>query len=222
MRPVVLFDLDDTLVDRQLALARWVASFRGSFGLGQEDESWLANLLAERAVPEHFEAVRARFRLSEPAEVLWGRYCTDIAATVICPADVLTGLEELRAVGWRIGIATNGAADIQWAKLRATGIADRADAVCVSEEVGVRKPAPALFAEAVRRCGGLRDGDQAWMVGDSAVNDIGGGQAAGLRTVWVDRGTTWPETLSEPDHQVPDARTAIELLKSLGPRKSET
>ncbi|SDN74458.1 putative hydrolase of the HAD superfamily [Streptomyces wuyuanensis] len=219
---MVLFDLDDTLVDRQLALARWVASFRGSFGLGQEDESWLANLLAERAVPEHFEAVRARFRLSEPADVLWGRYCTGMAAAVCCPPDVLAGLEELRAVGWRIGVATNGAADIQWAKLRATGIADRADAVCVSEEVGARKPDPALFFEAVRRCGGLRDGDQAWMVGDGAVNDIGGGQAAGLRTVWVDRGATWPETLSEPDHQVPDARTAIELLKSLGPRKSET
>ncbi|MCZ7456105.1 HAD family hydrolase [Streptomyces sp. WMMC940] len=221
MQPVVLFDLDNTLVDRQLALVHWAASFRGRYGFSQEDGAWLANLLAERAAPEHFEAVRVRFRLSEPADVLWDRYCTDIAAAVSCPPGVLAGLEELRAVGWRIGVATNGAADIQWAKLRATGIADRVDAVCISEEAGVRKPDPALFFEAVRRCGGLRDGDRAWMVGDSAVNDIGGGQAAGLRTVWVDR-DTWPETLAEPDHQVPDARTAIELLKSLGPRKSET
>ncbi|MFF3244257.1 HAD family hydrolase [Streptomyces sp. NPDC002870] len=93
------------------------------------------------------------------------------------------------------------------------------DAVCISEEAGARKPEPAMFLEAVRRCGGLRDGGQAWMVGDSAVNDIGGGQAAELRTVWIDRATTWPQDLPQPDHQVPDARAAIDLLGRLGTRR---
>lgn len=218
----MLFDLDDTLVDRQLALARWAASFRARYGLSREDGAWLSNLLAERATPAHFEMIRVRFQLSEPTAALWNQYCTKIAAAVLCPPGVLSGLEELRTVGWRTGIATNGAADVQWAKLRATGIADRVDAVCISEEAGARKPEPAVFVEAVRRCGGLRDGGRAWMVGDNAVNDIGGGRAAGLRTVWVDRGTAWPRTLPAPDHQVPDARAAIELLKALGPRRTST
>ncbi|MYY13487.1 HAD-IA family hydrolase [Streptomyces sp. SID4919] len=219
MQPVVLFDLDNTLVDRQLALARWAASFRSRHRLGQEDEAWLTDQLAERAAPGDFEAIRERLRLVEPATVLWDRYCTDVAAAVVCPPVVLAGLETLRADGWRIGIATNGAVDIQRAKLRATGIADRVDAVCTSQEVGARKPGSALFAEALRRCGGLDGGGRAWMVGDSAVNDIGGGRAAGLRTVWIDRGAAWPRELPEPDHQVPDARTAIDLLYSLGPRR---
>ncbi|MCG5217746.1 HAD hydrolase-like protein [Streptosporangium soli] len=30
-----------------------------------------------------------------------------------------------------------------------------------------------------------------WLVGDNLVADIAGGNAAGLRTIWVDRGT-WP------------------------------
>ncbi|MFE0423443.1 HAD family hydrolase [Streptomyces sp. NPDC058953] len=221
MRPLVLFDLDNTLLDRQLALRDWAVSFSTRHGLDRTAETWLANLLADRADPAHFEVIRARFRLGDPAAVLWSGYREDIAAAVLCPPGVLTGLEELRAAGWRIGIATNGAADIQWAKLRATGIADRVDAVCVSEEAGVRKPEPALFHEAVRRCGGLHGGG-GWMVGDSATNDIGGARSVGLRTVWIHRGTTWPDHLPEPDHKVPDALAAVRLLGSLasGPRRS--
>ncbi|MFJ9802856.1 HAD family hydrolase [Streptomyces wuyuanensis] len=222
MQPLVLFDLDNTLVDRQLALARWATSFRARYGLSHEDEAWLANLLAERAVPNHFEVIRLRFQLVESGTDLWDRYCADIAAAVRCPSGVLEGLEALRAGGWRIGIATNGQTDVQWAKLRATGIADRVDAVCVSEEAGARKPEPALFAEAVRRCGGVGDGIQAWMVGDSAVKDVGGGQGAGLRTIWVDHGSTWPQELPGPDHRVPDAHAAMDLLSSLGPRRNTT
>lgn len=220
MQPVVLFDLDNTLVDRQLAVARWTDSFRSRYGLGEEDESWLSALLAERAGPGDFDTIRTRFRLAEPAAVLWDQYRADIAAGVACPPEVLAGMEALRAGGWRIGIATNGAADIQWAKLRATGIANRVDAVCTSQEVGTRKPEPALFAEAVRRCGGLRDGGRGWMVGDSVVNDIGGGKAAGLHTVWISHGAGWPKELPEPDHQVPDASSAVGLLRSLGPGTS--
>jgi HAD superfamily hydrolase (TIGR01549 family) len=218
--PVVLFDLDETLVDRRLAVSRWAASFRIRYGLGEADEAWLSGLVAERAAPVDFEAVRERFRLTASAGDLWDRYRADIAAAVVCPPEVLAGLEMLRAGGWRIGIATNGAADVQVAKLRATGIADRVDAVCASGEAGARKPDPALFTEALRRCGGPGDGGRTWMVGDSAVNDIGGGRAAGLRTVWIDRGTAWPQGLPGPDHRVPDARAAIGLLYSLGLRRS--
>ncbi|MEV3875051.1 HAD family hydrolase [Streptomyces sp. NPDC049906] len=220
MGSVVLFDVDDTLVDRRAAVACWAASFRGRYRLGGADEAWLSALLAERAGPGDFEVVRERFGLRASVGALWEGYRADIAAAVVCPPEVLAGLESLRARGWRIGIATNGRADIQWAKLRATGIADRVDAVCTSEEAGVRKPDPALFAEALRRCGGPGDGGRAWMVGDKAVNDIGGGQAAGLRTVWIDRGTTWPQGLPGPDHRVPDSRAAIELLQAIGTGRS--
>ncbi|GAA3299390.1 hypothetical protein GCM10020295_37490 [Streptomyces cinereospinus] len=108
---------------------------------------------------------------------------------------MLTGLEELRTSGWRIGVATNGATDIQQAKLRATGIFDRVDAVCISEETGARKPGVAMFQEAVRRCGGAHDGVGMWVVGDDPVNDMAGAREAGFLTVWIDRGRSWPEEL---------------------------
>ncbi|WP_328667617.1 HAD family hydrolase [Streptomyces sp. NBC_00322] len=218
MNPLVLFDLDNTLVDRKLTLVEWAASFRERHGLDAAAESWLFALLADRATPAHFAEVRDRFGLPESTDALWNRYCADIAAAVTCPPDVLAGLEELRAAGWRIGVATNGATDIQRAKLRTTGIADRVDAVCISEEAGARKPEPVMFHEAIRRCTNKHDhhGIDGWMVGDNPVNDIGGGRASGLCTVWVSRGLAWPDNLPGPDHHVPDARSAIDLLAALG------
>ncbi|MEV0282173.1 HAD hydrolase-like protein [Streptomyces sp. NPDC050610] len=63
----------------------------------------------------------------------------------------------------------------------------------------------------MRRCRG-DVGGVGWMVGDNPVNDIDGGRAAGLRTVWINRGDGWPDGLAGPDHEVSDARAAIDLL----------
>ncbi|CAG7643528.1 Putative hydrolase of the HAD superfamily [Actinacidiphila bryophytorum] len=174
----------------------------------------MLGLLAERAYPSTFEAIRTRYRLREPAEDLWGAYCADIAAMVSCPAEVLDGLDELRSAGWRVGVATNGAADIQWAKLRATGIAGHVDGAFVSEEGDARKPAVRHFALAAERCGAVLS-DGGWMVGDNPVNDVGGGHSAGLRTIWVANGRSWAAHAPAPEHTVSDARSAIDLLLRL-------
>jgi HAD superfamily hydrolase (TIGR01549 family) len=84
----------------------------------------------------------------------------------------------LRSAGWMVGVVTNGPADVQLATLTGSGIADLVDGWAISGAEGVGKPDGRLFEVAARRCGmALTAGD--WMVGDSAVADIGGGQAAG-------------------------------------------
>lgn len=212
--PFVLFDLDNTLVDRRGTLARWAAEFVSRHGLGDGEQAYVLGAVAERAYPSIFDAIRVRYRLDASAEELWRAYCADIAAMVSCPGEVLHGLGELRAAGWRVGVATNGAVDIQWAKLRATGIADHVDGAFVSEEGNARKPGVRHFALAAARCGGVL-GDGGWMVGDSPVNDIGGGHAAGLRTIWVDNGRSWGPEVPAPDHTVADVSGAIEHLLQL-------
>lgn len=172
---------------------------------------YVLRMVAERAYPATFEAIRTRYRLTASVEELWRAYCGSIAATVSCPSDLLGGLDELRAVGWRVGVATNGAADIQWAKLRATGVADRVDGVFVSEEADARKPDIRHFALAAARCGAVL-AEGGWMVGDSPVNDIGGGHAAGLRTIWVDNGRSWDPQVPVPDHTVANVSGAIDHL----------
>ncbi|MGA6175122.1 HAD family hydrolase [Streptomyces sp. NPDC012600] len=209
--PLVLFDLDNTLVDRRGALAVWAAEFTAQHGLEDEDQANVLGMVAERAYPSTFEAIHTRYRLPVSTTELWHTYCTDIAALVSCQAGVLDGLEELRAAGWRVGVATNGATDIQRAKLRVTGISERVDGVFVSEEADARKPQTRHFALAAARCGTVLS-DGGWMVGDNPVKDIAGGRSAGLRTIWIGDGPSWPPDDPEPDHVVPHARAAIDLL----------
>jgi HAD superfamily hydrolase (TIGR01549 family) len=209
-RLLILFDLDNTLVDRRGTLADWAAEFTARHALEDEEQANVLGMVAERAYPSTFDAIRTRYRLPMPTAELWRAYCTDIAALVSCPAEVLDGLDELRAAGRRVGVATNGATDIQRAKLGATGISERVDGVFVSEEADVRKPQTRHFALAASRCGAVMGGG--WMVGDNPVNDIRGGRSAGLRTIWIGNGRSWPLADPEPDHTVPHVRAAIDLL----------
>ncbi|MEU3971338.1 HAD family hydrolase [Streptomyces bacillaris] len=211
MQRLVLFDLDNTLIDRKGAIQEWAVQFAARHSLADHAVTQLVELVQERAFPVTFETIRAQYRLQPSAKTLWRQYCSDIAAAVRCPERALAGLDSLRATGWRVGIATNGATDIQNAKLQATGLIDRIDGVCVSESVGARKPAPAVFEAAAVACGSLLS-QGGWMVGDNPETDIDGGRRAGLRTIWIPNGRAWPNRLAAPDRCVPDAETAITLL----------
>ncbi|MET8681831.1 HAD family hydrolase [Streptomyces sp. NPDC004647] len=213
MQRLVLFDLDNTLLDRQWALAEWAADFCRTHGLDGGAEGHLVDALQERAYPATFERLRHELVLEEPAAKLWDDYVTGIAARVPRRPEVIEGLEQLHAARWRLGILTNGAADIQRAKIAAAGLTRSVDAIVISEEIGARKPEADAFHVAVARCGGT-PWEDGWMVGDNPENDIRGGQSAGLRTIWVRQDGPWPDHLTPPDHAVPDALSAIKLLLS--------
>ncbi|WP_433222134.1 HAD hydrolase-like protein [Microtetraspora malaysiensis] len=53
--------------------------------------------------------------------------------------------------------------------------------------------------------------DGGWVIGDHLTADIAGGRAAGLQTIWIDRGT-WPVHEPDADHVVTDALRAMEIL----------
>ncbi|ARE76473.1 MULTISPECIES: HAD family hydrolase [unclassified Streptomyces] len=211
MQRLALFDLDDTLIDRRHALDATLTRFASRHGLTANERNALLVRLDERARPADFSVIRELHGLSTPAQELWQEYLTDMATLSVCPGDVLDGLDDLKKHGWLIGIATNGSADIQRAKLEATGIAHRVHAVCVSAELGLRKPDPRLFATAAELCGATPH-DGGWMVGDDPVKDIGGGRSAGLATLWIGTPDRWPGQLPAPDRSAPNALSAIHLL----------
>ncbi|GAA4219455.1 hypothetical protein GCM10023075_03540 [Streptosporangium album] len=114
--------------------------------------------------------------------------------------------------GWKVAIVTNGTADNQLGKIQRTGLAEAVDAYALSGLEGIRKPDAGLFEIAARRCGMSLAGG-GWMIGDHPVKDIGGGRAAGLRTLWVDRGTSQHQE-HEADHVVTDVLQAMEILQA--------
>lgn len=82
-----------------------------------------------------------------------------------------------------VGILTNGFIEIQQAKLRQFDVlAESSHAVVISEEVGVLKPDPRLFAEASKRAG--VSAQDILYVGDSLSSDVNGGIGAGWQVAW--------------------------------------
>ncbi len=191
-----------------------MARFSSRHGLTPDGRADVLARLEERATVSDFSAIRRLHGLTAPAQELWQDYRSDMAALASCPAGLLEGMDELEGRGWRIGIATNGSADIQRAKLSSTGIALHVHSVCVSAEVGVRKPDPRLFVAAAELCGAV-PGNGGWMVGNDPAKDILGGRAAGLATLWIGDPLRWPADLPAPDRTAPTALQAIRLLLNM-------
>lgn len=216
--PLVIFDLDNTLVDREVPLRRWAAQFVAERALEQDEVQWLVSADGDGFVPRprFLSAVRERYGLDEPLDVLLDSFREQIVALVELDPQVPLVLDRLRREGWRVAIATNGSTAQQSAKIRRTGLDSHIDALAISEEVGVAKPDPQIFQVAAQRCGArLEDGG--WMVGDCPVRDVAGGRSVGLRTIWMRRGRTWDPTAEAPDAIVDEVAGAVATLAASAP-----
>jgi putative hydrolase of the HAD superfamily len=211
--PVALFDLDDTLIDRDAAYRRWADWFVAGRGLGHGAVEFLCEADGHGYVArqEVFEVVQAHFGLEEDVDALVAGYRESYLAFFEPEPEVQVALQRLRDFGWGIGVVTNGPA-MQHDKLARAGLDGLVDAVCASGLIGVEKPEAAIFEEALRRVSGGEPTGPVWMIGDSVLNDIGGGRSMGFRTVWVQRGREWDHPEFEPDHEVADVPAAVEVL----------
>ena len=93
-------------------------------------------------------------------------------------------IERLRDAGVRLGMATNGSAAGQRAKIERFGLARYFDCILIEGEFGIGKPDRRVY-EAL--FGALRaEPSKSWSVGDNLEWDVGGPQALGAFGVWVD------------------------------------
>ena len=185
--PLLMSDLDDTLVERPPVFRAWAERFLAERGRDDSLLEWMVeadqgghrsreDFLTELAERTGYDVSVADF-LAEYTEGFNGSYrLTDEVRAVI---------EEVRSAGWLLAVVTNGQTAAQTRKLEVTGLDALVDAVCISEEVGESKPSPVIFHTAARRAGGSLAG--AWMIGDNLDADIAGGHGVGAGTVWVKR-----------------------------------
>ena len=208
--PIALFDLDNTLLDRDAAFARWAEEFCNSWGLPAGASASIVSVDGDGLRPrdEFLAEVRARFGIAATVGELEEAYHRDYPAAYTFPDASRAALRRLRSAGWKVGVVTNGPR-FQERKLEVTQLGDEVDAVCISALVDSWKPDPGIFVEAARRCGADLDG---WMVGDSAPADIRGGQAVGLRTIWIHRGRDWELGDPAPDARASDIAGAVGII----------
>jgi len=106
----------------------------------------------------------------------------------------------LREAGHRLHVVTNGVREPQRRKIAALGLTDFIEELVTSDAARSYKPDPKIFHYALRAAG-AKAGDS-WMIGDSVLRDVLGGQAVGMRTAWFRADDALP----------PDAKATPEIV----------
>ncbi len=201
----VLFDLDDTLYDHTACARAGLVALKDRYeALGPIDElehvhhetleAAHLRLLAGEITQHEARTIRTQQMFAHFGTVLdeaeawtvYGQYraAYDAAETLVPGSlDVLDGLRAQADL--RFGIVTNNLVAEQVKKLANLGLTARFDEVVISEAVGTSKPDPRIFHVALERLG--VHARETVMVGDSLRSDIEGAEAAGIRSVWLDR-----------------------------------
>ncbi len=226
----VLFDLDDTLYDQAVPFARAVHAVVGPVEGATDAALYAASrahsgeiFAAYSEGRDPTQAMYARRMIATLAD--FGRPVTEDVALQIqrrymartCNPIELSApmrglLDDLASRKVRLGVVTNGNGERQRAKARQLGL-DRwmpARAIVVSEDVGLAKPDPAIFALGAQRLD--VPAEACVFVGDSIDVDVRGAQAAGMGAVWIDR----RDAPVPAGARFPVARTDAELRALLG------
>jgi putative hydrolase of the HAD superfamily len=210
---LLLCDLDDTLVDRGAAFARWAAGFAARHDQEDEFVAWLSEIddsgFGPR--PEFFVQIHERLGLTQTVDEFVADYYDEFLPQFRSDDAVRAALASARAHGWSIAIVTNGP-DTQHAKIHHAGLEPLVDTWCVSSAEGLWKPDARLLEIAAARVDLTLEG--AWMIGDNPESDIGAADAAGIRSVWLRHGRAWPREDFAPTRVADSFPEAVEMVLS--------
>ncbi len=204
----VLFDFDDTLVDTTEALIRLDKQWYGTLPRENRpatEEEFIARMFEPHPLTLDLRDVYVRMLdiwpgCFESVEVALKAHSEAEPEMVSLHSRTEAMLLDLRSAGVPVGVVTNGPTDMQWEKVRNAGVIDIVDAVVVSEDFGVNKPAPAIFDHALDLLGA--DASEALFVGDNPEADIMGASGVGMRTAWMSHGRSWEIDSYCPTHVI--------------------
>ena len=154
--------------------------------------------------------------LPDPGSNTAGSLAANLNAEWAAAQQVLPGVLNLLSdlgARWPLGLISNGPSDAQRAVIAHLDLESHFDWIVISgdPDVGVRKPDPRIFTQAVARAG--VPPAASLYVGDSAVNDVAGAASAGLRTCWVNpSGQSLPVEVPLPDMQI---RSVVDVARAL-------
>ena len=114
------------------------------------------------------------------------------------------------AAKYPLTIVSNGFKEVQYYKFEHSGLSPYLTHTLISEEVGINKPQPEIFAIALERNG--ITADEAIMIGDSYSSDIAGAKAAGIDQIWVRNDGNDGNDVMSATYIVPKITDIMEIL----------
>lgn len=205
----LVLDVDDTIVDTRAAMTEAgthaAAALWPDHGHAHRDmalryyddpQRWFHRFAAGEVPVEAMRLARLRdvaeaFAVELPADA-HDRYLAAYVPAFRRVQRLFDDVPDLLAAaddaGVRVALLTNSTTVDTSLKLEALGLADRfANTVVTTDTLGVGKPDPRVYLEACRLV--ETDPGSAVCIGDSLEWDVLGAIRAGLRAVWLDRGS---------------------------------
>ncbi len=198
----IVFDLDQTLFDRDQIFRIWLSRVLAETGVDLSHDQELLELDAEgysdRATLLKRIAERCAWHEASPT-ARRERFARELVASITPEPALPTFLNGLRA-HYQLGLLTDGMPDIQDAKIDRLGIRACFDDIVITGSQGHPKPAREAFEVFLQRW--RLPAARICMIGDHDERDITGARAIGMQTIWISNSSSWQHP-SPPPRSVP-------------------
>ena len=214
-RPIILMDLDDTILDFKKAEARALSRSLTELGVPHDEgtlerynvlnlQYWerLENgeITREQVLLGRFVQLLSEMGSDADPAALRDRYEYNLSQGHY----FVEGAEELLRTLYpvcRLFLVSNGTAVVQQGRLASAGISGYFEQIFISQELGANKPGREYFDRCFARIPGF-DRSRCLIVGDSLTSDIRGGINAGIHTCWFNLRGKAPRADIVPDERI--------------------
>ncbi|OWU75227.1 HAD-IA family hydrolase [Phaeobacter sp. 22II1-1F12B] len=215
----VIFDLDGTLADTSRDLIASANYCFREMGLGDILDPVKDAAIALRGGRRMLSEGLDRLTLFDAATVdqyypiLLEAYDQDIASHTTLYPGAMDAVENLRQLGYGVGICTNKPEALAEKLLQSLGVRDAFASIVGADTLPVRKPDPEPLREAARRAGG--DPAHCVLIGDSDT-DRNTARAAGVPSVLVTFGPAGDDMAAlEPEALLHDFADLADVVGNL-------
>lgn len=189
--PIIVFDLDGTLIDTAPDLVDTLNVLLARKGLAPVSYDAARNMIGGGARAMIARGLEAEGRTVVPADLdrmfaeFIAHYSHHIADRSRPFPGLVDALDELEAAGFRFAVCTNKLERLSRILLDALKLSSRFATICGQDTFGVQKPDPEVLRRTIAAAGGSPR--HAIMIGDS-LTDIRTARAAGVPVIAVDFG----------------------------------
>ncbi|CAI6087319.1 HAD family hydrolase [Cohnella sp. JJ-181] len=214
----VIFDLDNTLLDRTRTFHRFTSSFVDTYFRHAQDKESLINRIIELDQDGYkdkhvlFTELLEEFPWTAKPVIaeLLEYYSVHYVKNALLMEHAEETIQYIRQK-YKIGLITNGRNAIQYGKIDCLGIRNAFDFILVSEEAGVKKPDARIFQTTAQKLG-LR-AEECIYIGDHPKNDIQGASQAGMNTIWIEVNQPWKDDVTaKPAYTIRKLSELAEIL----------
>ncbi|WP_286181179.1 HAD family hydrolase [Bacillus sp. ISL-37] len=187
----VFFDFDGTLLDRETSLVKFIDEQYERFkpeliGINKQRYKNRFIELDARGYVWKDKVYSQLLKGFNVVDLTWEELLEDYITNFKHSCEGFQNLHEvlgqLKQMGMKLGIISNGKTHFQMANIKALGIEGYFDSILISEAVGLRKPDSQVFQKGMEALSVSAAGSI--FVGDHPENDVTASKRAGMIGIW--------------------------------------